>query len=90
MDIWRFWLGFNELLFIAHHPKQAQLSDDAPTETPIGIPHSKGEISTRNGHFDDSRFTTWRIIPVSKWLIIMVSKSPKRGYSLYKWPFHGL
>ena len=28
----------------------------------------------------------WRIIPVSKWLITMVSKSPKRGYSLYKWP----
>ena len=30
--------------------------------------------------------TTWRIIPVSKWLITMVSKSPKRGYSSYKRP----
>ena len=30
--------------------------------------------------------TTWRIIPVSKWLITMVSKSPKWGYSPYKWP----
>ena len=29
---------------------------------------------------------TWRIIPVSKWLITMVSKSPKRGYSPSKWP----
>ena len=34
--------------------------------------------------------TTWRIIPVSKWLETMVSKSPKWGYSPYKWPFHGL
>ena len=33
-----------------------------------------------NGH------CTWRIIPVSKWLITMVSKSPKWGYSPYKWP----
>ena len=30
--------------------------------------------------------STWRIIPVSKWLITMVSKSPKWGYSPYKWP----
>ena len=29
---------------------------------------------------------TWRTIPVSKWLITMVSKSPKWGYSPYKWP----
>ena len=29
---------------------------------------------------------TWRIIPVSKWLITVVSKSPKWGYSPYKWP----
>ena len=28
----------------------------------------------------------WRIIPVSKWLTPMVSKSPKWGYSPYKWP----
>ena len=34
--------------------------------------------------------TPWRIIPVSKWLITMVSKSPKWGYSPYKWHFHGL
>ena len=25
-----------------------------------------------------------------KWLTTMVSKSPKWGYSPYKWPFHGL
>ena len=30
--------------------------------------------------------TTWRIIPFSKWLITMVSKSPNWGCSLYKWP----
>ena len=30
---------------------------------------------------------TWRIIPVSKWLITMVRfSSPKWGYSPYKWP----
>ena len=28
----------------------------------------------------------WRIIPLSKWLITMVSKSPNWGYSPYKWP----
>ena len=28
----------------------------------------------------------WRIIPFSKWLITMVSKSPNWGCSLYKWP----
>ena len=25
-----------------------------------------------------------------KWLMTMVSKFPKWGYSPYKWPFHGL
>ena len=30
--------------------------------------------------------TTWRIIPFSKWLIAMVSKSPNWGCSPYKWP----
>ena len=30
--------------------------------------------------------STWRIIPVSMWLITMVSKFPKWGYSPYKWP----
>jgi len=29
---------------------------------------------------------TWRIIPVSKWLRTIVSKSPNWGYSLSKWP----
>ena len=29
---------------------------------------------------------TWRIIPFSKWLITIVSKSPKWSYSPYKWP----
>ena len=29
---------------------------------------------------------TWRIIPVSKWFITMVNKSPSWGYSLSKWP----
>ena len=29
---------------------------------------------------------TWRIIPFSKWLITMVGKSPKLGYSPSKWP----
>ncbi len=29
---------------------------------------------------------TWRIIPFSKWLITMVSKSPKKGCSPSKWP----
>ena len=30
--------------------------------------------------------STWRIIPVSKWLVTIVSKSPKWGYSPYEWP----
>ena len=29
---------------------------------------------------------TWRIIPISKWLIIMVSKSPNWRCSTSKWP----
>ncbi len=29
---------------------------------------------------------TWRTIPDNKWLITMVSKSPKWGYSPHKWP----
>ena len=29
---------------------------------------------------------TWRIIPFSKWLITMISKSPNWGCSLSKWP----
>ena len=36
--------------------------------------------------FPEFLLTTWRIIPLSKWLITMVSKSPKWGYSPYKWP----
>ena len=34
----------------------------------------------------NEQLDTWRIIPVSKWLVTMVSKSPKWGYSPYKWP----
>ena len=34
----------------------------------------------------NTRPIAWMIIPVSKWLITMVSKSPKWGYSPYKWP----
>ena len=30
--------------------------------------------------------SAWRIIPFSKWLITMVSESPKWGYSPSKWP----
>ena len=33
---------------------------------------------------------TWRIIPLSMWLITIVSKSPNLVFSLSKWPFHGL
>ena len=29
---------------------------------------------------------TWRIIPISKWLVTMVSKSPNWGCSPSKWP----
>ncbi len=35
--------------------------------------------------------TTWRVIPFSKWLVTMASKSPTWGYGTpSKWPFHGL
>ena len=30
--------------------------------------------------------SAWRIIPFSKCLVAMVSKSPKQGCSPYKWP----
>ena len=30
--------------------------------------------------------STWRITPVSKWLMTIVSKSPKWGCSTSKWP----
>ena len=29
--------------------------------------------------------TIWRILPVSKWLISKITKSPDWGYSLSKW-----
>ena len=29
---------------------------------------------------------TWRVIPVSEWLIAMINKSPSWGYALSKWP----
>ena len=32
----------------------------------------------------------WWIIPISQWLITIVSRSPNWGCSLFKWPFHGL
>ena len=42
-------------------------------------------IEVQTPLLEDPRIT-WRIIPVSKWLITMVSKSPKWGCSPYKWP----
>ena len=42
------------------------------------------------GMFSGGGMSTWRIIPFSKWLITMVSKSPKWGYSPSKWPFYSL
>ena len=41
-------------------------------------------------HCDGSLPGTWRIVPVSKWLITVVHKSPKWGSFPSKWPFHGL
>ena len=42
-------------------------------------------IQVFSGGTGHSRIHTWRIIPVSKWLITMDSKSPKSGYSHSKW-----
>ena len=39
---------------------------------------------TVHGH--EILYLAWRIIPFSKWLITMVSKSPNWGYSPCKWP----
>ena len=38
------------------------------------------------GACEGSEGPAWRIIPFRKWLITMVSKSPKWGYSPSKWP----
>ena len=48
----------------------------------------RGGMSLMDRKFDGLKpsIPTWRIIPVSKWLINMVSKSPKWGYSPYKRP----
>ena len=54
----------------------------------IVIVNSGGGMSLMDRKFDGLKpsIPTWRIIPVSKWLINMVSKSPKWGYSPYKRP----
>ena len=44
------------------------------------------KMSTRGVGKGTELLCTWRIIPFSKWLITMVSKSPKWGYSPYKRP----
>ena len=62
-------------------------------ETPINVFWECGRRSRNliKIYIISSDFSpTWRIIPVSKWLIIMVSKSPKYGSYPSKWPFHGL
>ena len=38
-------------------------------------------ISYSQWRFSNPGSVTWRIIPFSKWLVIMVSKSPNWGYS---------
>ena len=49
------------------------------------------KLSKDNGPLEpyrvsDFSWITWRIIPLSKWLIAMVSKSPNWGCSPSKWP----
>ena len=56
-------------------------------------PGSLGHCSTESIHqvqLNVGACPTWRIIPVSKWLITMVNKSPNWGCSPYKLPFYGL
>ena len=48
---------------------------------PSGGSHPEGTAECKT-----TLVSAWRIIPFSKWLITMVSKSPNWGCSLYKWP----
>ena len=53
----------------------------------LGLCQGNLENEFNHGEFEG----TWRIIPFSKWLITMVSKSPNWGCGTpSKWPFHGL
>ena len=69
--------------------RQAEATDiekerfDRRLETVTKNAFSKAPANIQNPKEDPS---TWRIIPFSKWLITMVSKSPKWGCSIYKWP----
>ncbi len=55
-----------------------------PHRPHIGFHHGLSIIPTTWTVFVGS--PTWRIIPVSQWLITMASKSPKWDYSPYKCP----
>ena len=50
-----------------------------------GLPKSHALAEPRRTLPGDFGQNAWRIIPVSRWLITMVSKSPKKGYSPSKW-----
>ena len=56
---------------------------DGWLRTPAGFPPG---ILQKIPVVNNGKKPTWRTIPVSKWLITMVSKSPNWGYSPYKLP----
>ena len=48
--------------------------------------HYQPQLVQDFSHQQYKQILTWRIIPFSKWLKTMISKSPKWGYSPSKWP----
>ena len=46
----------------------------------------KAQGANKNRPLEIVGIVAWRIIPVSKWLITTVSKSPNWGCSPYTWP----
>ena len=72
-------------------PQNATKRASTPLKTIRAVLHQPCLfIWNERRHPTTSSLAAWRIIPVSKWLITIVSKSPKWGYSPYKWPFDGL
>ena len=68
------------------HPKIGSKKSNNPQVSITVTVANKGlyGFPTKNGIILVVIVTAWRITPLSKWLITLVSKSPKGGNSPYK------